>query len=326
MNLQKQEGIKMAEPKMWQPEGHTWEPNEWQAQNKQPEAEDDIYAEEAVPDKELYFHAPRSVLAGTMALGRRIANTPHHIAKGLEGLGQGIGESFNRQFPNQPNPAPMKQSYADMVPHLDEKRNYAQMLGQHGQGTLADRLVQGLIEHGPELALAGRGAQFIGKGIAKLPLTPKMAARPLNWAETAIGERGIKLNIPNSLYKDVELFIPKNSSYKELLKNAKKGDYKAQFTIQSDLRKIGDTLKKSSSGAERLHGIEAHKLRQNFLNAMHNSANKQGQNDISEAIIKGQKDYRTHYKYRKPITAAATAGIGVLGLKKGYDLLNKLIP
>ena len=164
------------------------------------------------------------------------------------------------------------------------------------------------------------GAAFGAAPLAKeLPITKKMAGRPLMEAQNLIKERGIdKLSVPSDIFKDAKEFLPKTTPYKKLLEKAKTGDYDSLFTLQSDLRKIGSQLKRSISGAERIHGGEALKLRQKLQDSMKSHLRKEGHEDIAGLITKGQNKYRQHMKYRPYAAGIATT------IAAKDPLINKL--
>ena len=171
------------------------------------------------------------------------------------------------------------------------------------------------------------GALPAAGSIANVPWTKGMASKALKQAEQLIGEREVKnIKIPKDIFTESKDFLPKNLPNKKLLEAARNGDYKTLFTLQSDLGKISRELQKSSSGAERLHGKQAHDLRERMLNSMKEHLSKQGHEDISDLMSKGQKKYRQHMKYVNPITkkipkgASHAAGIGGI-----YELFKHFI-
>jgi hypothetical protein len=170
------------------------------------------------------------------------------------------------------------------------------------------------------------GGAFGAAPLAKeLPLTKGMAAKPLNYAEKLIQERGIKkLDIPKDIFKEAKDFLPKNLPSKKLLEKAKNGDYKTLFTLQSDIGKSARQLTKSASGAERLHGFQANDLRQRLLDAMKGHLNKEGHEDISQLIAKGQNKYRQHMKLR-PIAKKALYATGIGTAIPGYQILKNIL-
>jgi hypothetical protein len=311
MNLQKQEGIKMAEPKMWQPEGHTWEPNEWQAQNKQPEAEDDIYAEEAVPEKEQSFSSklPRNILAGLSEAGNETLRAPHGIVSGLERL----GEWFNKSDPywsKHANLDPNRFKFSNIIPEPEE-HNYRDLLGLPKQETASDMLIRNLTKYAPEIA-SGR-ALYRDLPIA---LTRRGASRELRQAQHLARERNISnINIPNEIIEDAAHFLPTTRSYQTLLHEAGLGNYDPIFALQSDLGHASRGFSSNPfSFAERRHGREAGRLRNTLLDSFRNELQNQGHHDIADLLARGQQRYR-NYQRIKPVR---NIGLGIAASQTPY--------
>ena len=205
---------------------------------------------------------------------------------------------------------------------LPKQFNYEEALGRKGH-QLGDELIRGLAAS----ALTAPVAKGLFKAVEELPLSKTMAARPLTYAEKLIKDRNItSLKISNDILKDSQQFLPATSSYKKLLDKAKTGDYKSLFTLQSDLGKRSRELRKSSSGAERLHGRDAGKLRQKLLDSMKSNLEERGHNDIAELMTKGQNKYRQYHKIadvaKKIGMPFGAAALGYEGYKTAKNILD----
>jgi len=206
---------------------------------------------------------------------------------------------------------------------LPKEYDYPSALGRQGHES-GDTLLTGL--PGSIASLPLSNALF--KAVESIPLTKTIAARPLVKAENMVKESGIKsLPISKDIFKDASNYLPKNISTQNLIKEASKGDYSKLFTLQSDLGKAGRELRKSASGAERLHGIEAEKLRRNLLNEIKENLSKSGLDDAAKMLTKGQNKYRQHHKIDKyvykPLQKAGIP-VGIMSLLGwGYNNLNK---
>lgn len=187
-----------------------------------------------------------------------------------------------------------------------------------------DRIGSGIT--GAALGATGSVAGSIGKGIANVPWTKGAANKSLRIAEQLVKERGIKnLPIAKDIFNESKNFLPKNLPNKKLLEAARGGDYKKLFTLQSDLGKISRELQKSSSGAERLHGMQAADLRKRMLDSMKEHLSKQGHEDIANHLTMGQQKYAKHMKYVEPaIKKAKKLGTHALGIGTGYELFKHL--
>lgn len=195
---------------------------------------------------------------------------------------------------------------------LPKEYNYQEALGRNGEEK-GDTLLSGI----PSGIAIAPFADALLAGVETLPLSKTISARPLNQAKQLIKDRGIKsLVIDKNIIKDAKQILPNNVPYKELLKKARKGGYEDLFTLQSDLGDISRELTKSSSGAERLQGIEAGKLRTRLLDNMKTYLKNADQEDIAELMTKGQNKYRQHMKIRK---TAKTVGVPLTGGAIGYE-------
>ncbi len=208
---------------------------------------------------------------------------------------------------------------------LPREYNYPEALGVQGRES-GDALLQG----------AAKGiamAPFANKLFAaaqELPVTRTMAARHLNDAKRMGIERNIE-NIPLSrgVLNEAKEFL-KGDANKKLLKEAAKGGYEHNFTLQSDLGKAARELLKSSSGAERLQGKAANQLRQKMLGEWKGKIAKAGHEDIAAKLSKGQNKYRQYNKLAEniyphlkkagaPLTYGTLFGLGYAGAKKLFQ-------
>ncbi len=142
---------------------------------------------------------------------------------------------------------------------------------------------------------------------------------------------GKKINISPELIKDAAQFLPKTSAYKNMLKEASKGDYNALFNLQSDLGKhSSDYAKSFFSAAERAHGRAGLTTRNKLLTEIHAGLNDVGHKDVSELLKKGQDEYRRYMKfkpYRNALGLAAGAYVApknpLTNLVKKLAFMNK---
>src|ERR1700690_3835693 len=155
-------------------------------------------------------NVPRSLLAGYAAMGKNLYNTPHDSAQGLEEGLKPISEGINKSLPmekylgNKPkenksalqklveefnlkNKVPESlqnkkwdKSVSERIPHLEDF-DYAKSLGQKGEGTTLDKIIQKGVEHAPELASIGALAKHlnvINKAGDLLPILKSIASKP----------------------------------------------------------------------------------------------------------------------------------------------------
>ncbi len=218
-----------------------------------------------------------------------------------------------------------KQSPSMRLPEsiLPKEYNYAENLGRQGQKP-GDVLLGQL----PELAASGGVGKILNPILSEIPLTKGLAARHLKSAQKLVKESGISgLPLSEHLLEEAKQFLPNNLPTQNLLKQAASGDYNSIFTMQSDLAKAARELTKSSSGAERLHGLAANDLRQRMLHEFRQNLTKSGLEKAAKLMQRGQNKYRQHHQIKKyvygPIkTLGAPASvIAALGMG-GKWLLN----
>lgn len=261
---------------------------------------------------------PRNIGAGAVKGLVDIGNLPYELAKAF-------------QSPMGERKWTLPEGMAEKI-HIPEP-DYSKMFGLQGDLSPSDKAVQMGSEFLSPLA-EFKGAQMGLKGlsagaraIGELPLTRKMASKALNQSRAQIKNLGLKIDVPTDLLKEAKGFVPNNTPYKNLFKKASEGDYDSLFTLQSDLGKTSRELMKSSSGAERLHGMQVGDLRSRLLNAFKSNISEQGHAPISELITKGQNKYRQNAWLNKAIypklkkgAVAAAGGIGIpLTLKSVFS-------
>lgn len=297
--------------------------------------------EESFSDK-----LPRNIASGLLGLGQRGVNAPYNTAKEVQNITKPISDVFEEKLPinkyfdkNKPGyfqkvvdqfnkehnvPEHLKNPNwgvnVENIPHLKE-RNFAQMLGQKGEGTLMDRLIQGGIEHAPELA-------GIGTLLYHAPITKYPAARSLNKVKKEIGERGVgNLNLPEHIIKDIEenKFLRNTQPNRNLLERAKQGGYEDLFDLQSDLEKVGRSHRNDMfNAANRQFGKDIGATRQELLDSMREELSNLGHEDLAQLLSKGQNQYRQYMKFKPYRNMALGAGVASLGIP-GFKYIKKLM-
>lgn len=141
---------------------------------------------------------PRNIASGFAGLGHSILNAPYNTVKGIEEFGQNFGSQLNIPGP-EVKTSPYEVS--ENIPHQEE-HNFPQMLGQKGEGTLSDKLIQGFITHAPELVAAGKGAMSLGK-IAKSSAQKFMPVRSKGIAELLKSNKNQAIEIAKKDYSQL---------------------------------------------------------------------------------------------------------------------------
>lgn len=106
-------------------------------------------SQEIQPEEGFFEKLPRNVAQGIFESLRQVVNLPHKLhLQDKEPLPKTIPLPFGGEVAS-PNPA--------------------NLLGQKGEGTLSDRLIQGLAQYAPAFALPGVNLGKAGEGIASIP-------------------------------------------------------------------------------------------------------------------------------------------------------------
>ncbi len=281
---------------------------------------------------------PRNIVSGLANLGHSTMNLPHDLTQGLENQAESFGNSINKAFPlpkevqekldSMPKHNQFKLS--EHIPHQQEY-DFAQLLGQKGEGTLMDKIIQKGVEYAPEIA---SGRALLKTGLRHYPITRRGAARQLREAEKAVGELGVP-NIPinNATLYEAEQFLPKTRASREMLHSAGKGEYNPSFSLQSQIGKHERDLRKSPLASERLLAPQARDLKQTILKEMEDGLRSHGYHDIADMMKGGLNDYRKYIKFRDnvlpvlkkigiPTTALTVLGFGV---NKGKKVVSNLM-
>jgi len=250
--------------------------------------------------------ATKNIGAGLGELGHGILSAPGNLRDYLVAKGMFPKDTSSFRLPENV---------------LPQEFNYPEATGVQGRKP-GDELIRGI----PTGIAAAPLTNPIFKALGELPLTKGVGAKSLKKAQSLAKERNVTgLPISKSVLNEVKKTLPSSSAYNDLMKQASKGDYGSLFTLQSDLGKIGSHLTNSSSGAERLAGIEASKLRHKLIGEVREHLAKAGHKDIADLMAKGQNKYRQYHKLEKNVyKPLSKLGIPIGGLATLEFVMNKL--
>lgn len=251
---------------------------------------------------------PRNIISGLAQGGHELLNTPSDLAKVIEKQGNEFGNLNNYIFEKYGIPKPKyNSSLADMIPRQDE-HNFAEMLGQKGEPTFADKAIQNISQYLPEIL----GAYHFSPH-----LTRWGASRKLNRARELGQHRNMgPLNIDPNLIEDTRQFLPNTLPYRNSINEANTGNYNSLFNLQSDVGKhSGDYARSLFSAAERSHGRAGLQSRDRLLDAIHNELQSNGNLDISDLLREGRNEYRKYMRFR-PYRNALLLGAAGLAVPK----------
>ena len=241
--------------------------------------------EEKVENESFLDKLPRNIGIGLSKLGHSTLNIPYDVAKNIEQQGIGFGQVMNKTLPmekyvgqnrlpdnksymqqlaeqfNQSHNVPEQyknedwaKSFAERIPHQKEY-DFAEMLGQKGEPTLADKIIQNVIGYAPELyggaqlGIAGaKKAIGLGESLLNKIKSPKIKLEELekqaNKLNNAMSKRKQNVNELNdefnrNLKEHQEGLEQKQASVNERLEN--------EFPIKSE----EETLKNLSEASQR---------------------------------------------------------------------------
>lgn len=242
--------------------------------------------------------AGKNLLAGFGNLGHEILSAPGNLRDYLVKKAIASPESPSMRLPEW---------------LLPKDYDYAKALGIEGNQA-GDKLLQGI----PATAASAGIAKLASPLLAELPITQKLASRPLRKAEAGAMERGIA-NIPieSELLAKAKTRLPDTPEVNMLLEDAAKGDYKALFSLQSDLKAESRNLAKSPMAAERRQSKEVYSLGKQVVDSIKKQLEKEGHNDLSKLLSKGQNKYRQYKKLDEkvyPLLKKAGLPIGMAAL------------
>ncbi len=280
---------------------------------------------DSLPAPEGFWHKlPRNITAGLASLGHSTMNIPHDIAQSVEGASQYLNENFPNTLGLKPPEKTFLKDFklSDYIPHQEEK-NFAQMLGQQGEGTLMDKLIQKGVEYSPELITGGA---LLHGGARALKGTHQ-----LDEVARAINEGGLRnFSYPPSVVEEARNYLPRSHATNEMIAASEAGNYPSSFSMQSQIGKHQRDLAKSPLASERLLAPRAGELKQNMLSELGNILRSQGMHSEADMLNQGINNYRQYMKVKNAVMPAfkklgipttILAAIG-FGYKKAQKLLS----
>lgn len=292
-----------------------------------PQASNQMQARESFLSK-----LPRNIATGLANRGHFLLNMPHDTAQNLQQQGQQFGQMVNNALPTEKYGFQRPQfnlNIADQIPYQQEQ-NFAQMLGQKGEPTFADTVVQKGVQYAPELLMGVNALKDV------MPhLTKRGAVRTLNKAKQLAEGREIgTLNVNPELIKDARQYLPNNLTDRDLVGASQTGDYNSLFDLQSKVGKISakriGKIRSIFSPESQIKGESGLEARNRLLKSIHENLQSLGHNDISDLLKQGQNEYRRYMKfkpYRNAIIGAGATAVAKEVVPKNplTDLVNKLL-
>lgn len=260
---------------------------------------------------------PRNILIGLSKLGHDTLNSPHDFVASLENSMNQFGE---KSIPkNLTVPTYQSVKVSDYIPKQQDY-DFASMLGQKGDATLIDKLIQGGVQYLPEI-LGGR--RLLQEGIGRLTGTHQLKT---------VEEAAKKYGMNNFAYtpqtvEQARKYMPKTEAAKQLFEKSQAGEYPASFSLRSQLGKHQRDLATSPLASERLLAPEIGDLRQSMVSQLQDALRQQGMHVEADMLRNGIKNYAQYVRVKNavmpiikklgiPTTIAATIGFGYQKGKK----------
>lgn len=249
-----------------------------------------------LPQPEGFLHKlPRNIAIGLEKLSHHIINSPYDMAYGvgstvtnkLKEFSNAIEKGSPKIFPKYKN-----LNFPDYAPPINPKidKDFASMVGQKGEPTLMDSIIQGGIDWTPEI-LTGRA--LLRGGFRRLIGTHQLEA-----VQRAVSQKGLQnFSYPNQMIKDSEKFLPATKATKELIGEVKAGKYGPAFDLQSQVGHHQRKLLKSPLASENsIMAPKAGELKQQMLGHLESVLRKANHIEEADMLRKGISNYRQYKK------------------------------
>lgn len=276
-----------------------------------------------LPPPEGFFHKlPRNILIGLSNLGHATINKPHDIVALAQTRAKEISNNIEKVGPK----ILPKSASVDFASYIPQQENYdfAGMLGQKGDPTWMDSIIQKGIQYFPE---AVTGGTLLRGGFRRLTGTHQ-----LEEVEKAANQFGNKnFAYPPAIAKEAKRYLPKTEATKELFAKSAQGEYPASFGMKSQLGRHQSNLYNSPLPADRLLAPRVKELRENMMSHLENKLRESGLHVEADLLVNGTKNYAKYMRVKEAvmpiikklgIPTSLAAGI-LFGFQKGKKLFDE---
>ncbi len=264
-------------------------------------------------------HPLRDIMIGLTHAGRNLHNLPHDTVSGIEKL----GDYFNSKDPYWKKHQKPKDSFK-LSEHLpNDEQDYSDIWGGNkDKKTLLDKIIQGGVEHAPELIGAGG---LIRGGFRRLTGT-----HHLNQVERAANRSGVDFNYHPNTVDEARNYLPTSHATNEMIQGSEAGGYTPSFSMQSQVGHHQRTLANSPLAADRLLAPRAGELKQSMLGELGNILRRSGMHHEADLLGRGINNYRQYMRVRNavlpvlkqlgiPVTVLTALGLGFKKVKKALS-------
>ncbi len=290
----------------------------------QKEEDAGAYLDNLAPQEGFFHKLPRNILIGLAGLGHSTLNLPHDLAEKTQDRLQELSKNIDVNLPAsiKNSPAFKTMDIAGKIPKQDDY-DFAGMLGQKGDPTLMDSLIQGGIKYLPEIM---GGKALLTGGWRRLIGTHELDA--VRDAAQKFGQNNFSYS-PNVI-NEAKNYLPKTEATRQLFANSQKGEYPASMAMRSQLGRHQSNLANSPLAAERLLAPQVSDLRQTMLTQLQDALRGQGMHVEADMLKTGIKNYAQYMRVKNAvmpvikklgIPTSIAAAIG-FGYTKGKNMVN----
>lgn len=250
-----------------------------------------------LPKSEGFFSKlPRNILTGLTHAGRNLHNAPHDIVQGLEKVTSGFSNNPLDKLLEEKYGVPAKtnKKLSEYLPNDTE--DYSDVFGGNKENkTLSDKLIQGGIEHAPELIGAA--------GLARGGFRRLTGTHQLDSVKKLVKQKELQeFSYPKKMIEEAKKFLPGTNATKELLAEVKSGKYEPAFKLQSQVGHHQRKLSKSPLASENsIMAPKAGELKQQMLGHLESVFRNANHIEEADLLKNGINNYR---QYKKVMNAA----------------------
>lgn len=268
-----------------------------------------------MPKPEGFFaKLPRNFLIALAKGGHNTLNLPHDIAQSFENVGSEFDKKINPALPMMPKYQNIKLS--DYIP-TQQDYDFAGMLGQQGEGTLMDKLIQKTVEYAPEIAS--------GKGILRGAFRRIKGTHQLDQVRDAVNQLGFNnFSFNPQSVAEARRYLPNTEAVRNMVRASQGGNYGASMSLQSQLGAHQRNLAKSTSAAEKLLAPRVGDLKQNMLNQLDDILRSNGMHEEADLLRHGIQNYAQYQRVKNAVMPYLKwVGIPTTGYALGNLIYNK---
>lgn len=281
---------------------------------------------DTLPQGEGFFHKlPRNILIGLAGLGHSTLNLPHDLAQNAQDRLQELSKNIDANLPASVRNSPAfntKIDVASLIPKQDDY-DFAGMLGQKGDSTLMDSLIQGGVKYLPEI-LGGKA--LLTGGWRRL-----IGTHDLDAVRDAVQKfGGNNFSYSPNVINEAKNYLPKTEATRQLFASSQKGEYPASMAMRSQLGRHQNNLANSPLAAERLLAPQVSDLRKTMLTQLQDALRGQGMHVEADMLHNGIRNYAQYMRVKNAvmpvikklgIPTSIAAAIG-FGYTKGKNMVN----